>query len=933
MALAYYENEHDSTAKRISMISSGIRKMKSAIFAVLGLVTALMFWTYSINDPALFGNSNDNIPQNAFGYFGSSFADALLQPLGRAVWVLPIALFAWAIRSFYGRSTSHLINRIVFLPVALVISSVFAATFSLSASWPFAGTYGMGGGFGDLILGGLIKALPFGVGFSLFVWSIIFSILACGATAFVSGLKSYEVRGLFGKIVDDLRFVALQILLFIQRLKEKRANRPLRAPLNQASNEGQTVQMAQAAIAPKAPRSTLNLGTLFGSKSSQGRASRYLKGASTEIAQPTEPEAPIVTAPMNLSERISAVVSRNAEQHHSLLKRNIYGEEATAPDFMADQYLTEQSSAPEYVSEADYQHYNTVTEPYAEYPEYLENPEQFEVQEFDQLTTYAPAPLAARDPIVQRPQASAQKVSQRASKEAQPSFAFEAQTEPQFEKPSLSMLQSPDTIVRHVPPREALEASARQLEAVLADYGVQGEVVAVRPGPVVTMYELEPAAGLKASRVIGLADDIARSMSALTARVATIPGRSVIGVELPNDHREMVLLREIFAAKNYGDSKLPLPLALGKDIAGEPIVANLAKMPHLLIAGTTGSGKSVAINTMILSLLYHATPDEVRMIMIDPKMLELSVYDDIPHLLSPVVTDPKKAVVALKWVVGEMEERYRKMSKMGVRNIDGYNSRVKESLAKGEAFTRTVQTGFDDISGEAVFETEEYAPETMPYIVVIVDEMADLMMVAGKEIEACIQRLAQMARASGIHLIMATQRPSVDVITGTIKANFPTRISFQVTSKIDSRTILGEMGAEQLLGMGDMLYMASGGRVTRVHGPFVSDQEVEEVVRHLKAQGEPKYLSGVLEGPEDGKASDIDAVLGLSSGDGEDALYDEAVMIVARDRKCSTSYIQRKLSIGYNKAAKLVERMEEENVVSEANHVGKREILVPEIRH
>ena len=377
------------------------------------------------------------------------------------------------------------------------------------------------------------------------------------------------------------------------------------------------------------------------------------------------------------------------------------------------------------------------------------------------------------------------------------------------------------------------------LETVLDDYGVRGEITSIRPGPVVTLYELEPAAGLKASRVIGLSDDIARSMSALACRVSTIPGRSVIGIELPNELRERVLLREILAARAYGDSAHALPLALGKDIGGEPVVANLARMPHLLIAGTTGSGKSVAINTMILSLLYKLGPDECRLIMIDPKMLELSVYDGIPHLLSPVVTDPKKAVVALKWTVAEMEERYRKMSKMGVRNIDGYNARVKDAQEKGEAFTRTVQTGFDDETGEPVFETESFQPEPMPFIVVIVDEMADLMMVAGKEIEACIQRLAQMARASGIHLIMATQRPSVDVITGTIKANFPTRISFQVTSKIDSRTILGEMGAEQLLGQGDMLYMAGGGRITRVHGPFVSDEEVEEVVRHLKTMGTP----------------------------------------------------------------------------------------------
>ncbi len=535
-------------------------------------------------------------------------------------------------------------------------------------------------------------------------------------------------------------------------------------------------------------------------------------------------------------------------------------------------------------------------------------------------------------PRVQHPTPRKAAKSSRARKEEQPSLALEPKGEG-YETPPLSFLENPTQIVRHTLSDEALNENARMLETVLEDYGVKGEVISVRPGPVVTMYELEPAAGLKASRVIGLADDIARSMSALAARVSTIPGRSVIGIELPNDHREMVLFREIISVSAYGDSKFHLPLALGKDIGGDPVIADLAKMPHLLIAGTTGSGKSVGINTMILSLLYTLSPEECRMIMVDPKMLELSVYDGIPHLLSPVVTDPKKAVVALKWAVGEMEDRYRKMSKMGVRNIDGYNGRIREAMAKGEDFQRTVQTGFDDATGEPVFETEEYMPETMPYIVIVVDEMADLMMVAGKEIEACIMRLAQMARASGIHLIMATQRPSVDVITGTIKANFPTRISFQVTSKIDSRTILGEMGAEQLLGMGDMLYMEGGGKITRVHGPFVSDEEVEKIVNFLKTQGQPTYVSGVVEGPVGEADTNVDALLGLGGNTGgEDALYDQAVQIVARDRKCSTSYIQRKLSIGYNKAAKLVEEMEDNGVVSPANHVGKREVLVPEIQ-
>ncbi|MCC5986055.1 MAG: DNA translocase FtsK 4TM domain-containing protein [Pararhodobacter sp.] len=534
--------------------------------------------------------------------------------------------------------------------------------------------------------------------------------------------------------------------------------------------------------------------------------------------------------------------------------------------------------------------------------------------------------------VVQPPRTRSPQPSRRARAEAQPGLRFEEAPPPAYEPPPLALLTDPGKVERYTLSDEALEENARMLESVLDDYGVRGEIVAVRPGPVVTLYELEPAPGLKASRVIGLADDIARSMSALSARVSTMPGRSVIGIELPNARREKVVLREILGCRDFGDSQMRLPIALGKDIGGEPVVANLAKMPHLLIAGTTGSGKSVAINTMILSLLYRLTPEECRLIMIDPKMLELSVYDGIPHLLSPVVTDPKKAVVALKWVVGEMEERYRKMSKMGVRNIEGFNGRVREALERGEMFKRTVQTGFDDETGDPVFETEEFAPEALPYVVVIVDEMADLMMVAGKEIEACIQRLAQMARASGIHLIMATQRPSVDVITGTIKANFPTRISFQVTSKIDSRTILGEQGAEQLLGMGDMLYMAGGARITRIHGPFVSDEEVEEVVTHLKSFGPPDYQSGVLEGPDSEREADIDAVLGLGDGSGgEDALYDQAVAIVAKDRKCSTSYIQRKLGIGYNKAARLVEQMEDQGVVSQANHVGKREVLVPEV--
>ncbi|MDX7950432.1 DNA translocase FtsK 4TM domain-containing protein [Lichenihabitans sp. Uapishka_5] len=483
---------------------------------------------------------------------------------------------------------------------------------------------------------------------------------------------------------------------------------------------------------------------------------------------------------------------------------------------------------------------------------------------------------------------------------------------------------------------DALEQNARLLEGVLEDFGVRGEITNVRPGPVVTLYELEPAPGIKSSRVIGLADDIARSMSAVSARVAVVQGRNAIGIELPNQRRETVFLRELIAAEEFTESKNKLAIALGKTIGGDPVIVDLARMPHLLVAGTTGSGKSVAINTMILSLLYRMKPEECRLIMVDPKMLELSIYDGIPHLLTPVVTDPKKAVIALKWAVREMEERYKKMSKVGVRNIDGFNARVTEAAERGETITRTVQTGYDKETGEAVYEHETMDLAVLPYIVVVVDEMADLMMVAGKEIEGAIQRLAQMARAAGIHLIMATQRPSVDVITGTIKANFPTRISFQVTSKIDSRTILGEQGAEQLLGQGDMLYMAGGGRISRVHGPFVSDGEVEKVVQHLKAQGHPDYLDVVTVDPDsDEAANGDDGAVFDKGGFGEEGgdLYDQAVRVVLRDKKCSTSYIQRRLQVGYNKAASLVERMEKEGLVGAANHAGKREILVETDRH
>ncbi len=507
---------------------------------------------------------------------------------------------------------------------------------------------------------------------------------------------------------------------------------------------------------------------------------------------------------------------------------------------------------------------------------------------------------------------------------SQISFALDPNTE--WELPSIDLLaETPKAEGNDQHDTKQLEENAENLQNVLNDFNVKGDIVSIHPGPVVTLYELEPAPGTKSSRVIGLSDDIARSMSAVSVRAAVVPGRNVIGIELPNKIRETVYLRDLLQSRDYAKSSAHLPLILGNDIGGHAVIADLAKMPHLLVAGTTGSGKSVAVNTMIMSLLYRLPPEKCRFIMIDPKMLELSVYDDIPHLLSPVVTEPGKAVVALKWVVQEMENRYRAMSKLGVRNIDGYNKRVTEAAKKGEVLLRKVQTGFDAETGKPTYEDQPLDLEELPYIVVVVDEFADLMLVAGKDVENAIQRLAQMARAAGIHLIMATQRPSVDVITGVIKANFPTRISFSVTSKIDSRTILGEGGAEQLLGQGDMLYMAAGGRITRVHGPFASDSDVEKVVKHIKAQGAPAYLDEITEADMDGGFS----IGGESEGGSDvDELYDQAVAVVARERRASTSFIQRHMQIGYNRAARIIEEMERQGVVGKANHVGKREILV-----
>ncbi len=931
------------------------KELLGLILLCAAAVAGAIIFSYHPDDPSWM-SATDAPVNNWMGQIGASVAATVFMIIGWGAAGIVVLLAVWGLRFTLHDGADRAIGRLIFAPIWLAILALYASSLAPGPIWAAAHSYGLGGLFGDTVLAAMIGILPFGAALGLKLLSVVLGAFALIVGLFVLGATRADVsrtlryllfgvimtyaglRALLGRGAQGAAQASVGLSAGVQKQMKRRAER--RDVVIYAEDDVDTVveepplQRRVARVVSEEPveipvqrEKPVGLLARMPSLIRRGEADPEPELVETVFAGET-PDAP---APDRIRAKIAdAVRSRRSEplDLDVTTDKPLTKGRGRGPDPLV--LKTDSNLPPEPPL--------TAAQPRVDVPlcpdlqddaPVIEGAE--DIPQMPVAYSEARIPVAEPKKVVQHQPRKLSLPSAQARAEAQPALQFEDRPQLAYELPALNLLTNPTTIQRHHLSDEALEENARMLENVLDDYGVKGEIVSVRPGPVVTMYELEPAPGLKASRVIGLADDIARSMSALSARVSTVPGRSVIGIELPNDNREMVVLRELLAARDFGDSNMRLPLALGKDIGGDPVVSNLAKMPHLLIAGTTGSGKSVAINTMILSLLYKLTPDECRLIMIDPKMLELSVYDGIPHLLSPVVTDPKKAVVALKWVVAEMEERYRKMSKMGVRNIDGFNSRVEDALSKGEMFSRTVQTGFDDDTGEPVFETEEFAPEKMPYIVVIVDEMADLMMVAGKEIEACIQRLAQMARASGIHLIMATQRPSVDVITGTIKANFPTRISFQVTSKVDSRTILGEMGAEQLLGMGDMLYMAGGGKITRCHGPFVSDEEVEEVVNHLKAYGPPEYVGGVQDGPEEDKASNIDAVLGLGGNtDGEDALYDQAVQIAITDRKCSTSYIQRKLAIGYNKAARLVEQMEDEGVVSAANHVGKREILVPE---
>ena len=844
------------------------------LLLVIAAIAALATW--NVSDPS-FSHATEAVATNALGYPGAVFADLSMQFYGLAALPVLIPALFWSLFLMSGRGLYRRSKR----GFAWFFGALFVATaFGCAAppeTWPLP--VGVGGVLGDLVLkipsvfiGGFPK------GMMSLVLAVPFLVPGLWLLTYGAGLINREapapvkeIRSAAGDLLDDDTDEDGGFQAFIGGLAHYWLS--LRASLSRLMASRKPVEEDEYADMRPVSKNRVRMDP------------------DEEISMAPAPKARLREEP---DFSFAPPSARMPHVEPSFDTEEDFDDEEEAPFDMDGDYAPN-GIAPRTAGRVALAHEPRLS------------------------NGGAGQPIKVQEPAA-RPRPGA-----RVSREAQTSFIQDGG----FILPALHFLSEPKNVVRDVSlSKDALEQNARLLEGVLDDFGVKGEIIQVKPGPVVTLYELEPAPGIKSSRVIGLADDIARSMSAIAARVAVVPGRNAIGIELPNHKRETVYLREMMACADFENSKAKLALALGKNINGEPVIADLAKMPHLLVAGTTGSGKSVAINTMILSLLYKMSPKECRLIMIDPKMLELSVYDGIPHLLTPVVTDPKKAVVALKWTVREMEDRYRKMSKLGVRNIDGFNQRVTQAKASGEKLMRTMQTGFDRATGEAVYENEALDLEPLPFIVVLIDEMADLMMVAGKDIEGAVQRLAQMARAAGIHVIMATQRPSVDVITGTIKANFPTRISFQVTSKIDSRTILGEQGGEQLLGQGDMLFMAGGGRIQRVHGPFVSDDEVEKIVGHLKTQGVPEYLDAITE--EDEEDEDGGEVGGGEGNFEEsDDPYDQAVSVVLRDKKASTSYIQRRLGIGYNRAASLIERMEKEGVVGPANHAGKREILVP----
>jgi S-DNA-T family DNA segregation ATPase FtsK/SpoIIIE len=848
--------------------------------------------SWSVADPSL-THATDGPIRNALGAPGAIVSDLLLQTLGLATAVALLPLMMWGLELVLSEHVAAIRTKATYYPLAILGIAGAVAALPNATAWPIG--HGYGGILGDVIF----DLTASGLGF-----------ISTDTAAFAAGI-----------LLGGLGISALTQTIGVSRAEILPTRRPIvhdhAAPIETHASWDAT---PAGALSARLGRSR-SLASALGALRTLGRRADEMRRTHFQGAEHVLPGLFGGHAAPESYPPAEASASRPYRDMPQIEVQDDFAPADSRPmDDIDDEAI---DPALEMSSRAIAERFAPANARPIPREPILSGPglSGHELDDTDPLprfvrgaapreTTPAPAPAPKITEPARRPAPSPARAPRR--------------PDAVFKRPAPAMLKrSPQSKAGNEFSQTVLRGTARLLEDVLADFGVKGEVRDIKPGPVVTLFELEPARGTKATRIMALADDIARSMSATSARVAVIPGRNVIGIELPNSRRDTVGLRELLESPVFTSADGVLPLALGRSIGGEPIVADLSRMPHLLVAGTTGSGKSVGVNAMILSILFRLTPEQCRFIMIDPKMLELSVYNDIPHLLTPVVTDPQKAVGALNWVVAEMEERYKRMARLSVRNIEAFNGRVKTAAERGEQLARTVQTGFDPATGQPIYEREEMDLAPMAHIVVVVDEFADLMITAGKDIETAVQRLAQKARASGIHLIMATQRPSVDIITGTIKANFPTRISFKVASKIDSRTILNEQGAEQLLGQGDMLYTSGAGQMLRVHGPFVSDEEVEAIAAYLRTQGAPRYVESIADAQENVVAP------GTSSGGAEDgeSLYDRAVAVVLRDRKASTSYVQRRLSIGYNRAADLIERMEQEGLISAPNHTGRREIL------
>ena len=891
-----------------------VRVIIPTLFIILAVLSFLLLHSYSALDPSLnsIGTTQQDLSQpinNTLGLVGAIIADILRQLLGITSYTLVVFNVLWAVLwlrvplPLQAVGWKNRCGRGLLVVLCTISSMILIATLS---SYPSGGDPYYGGWFGSGLLQMIQNNItPDPAALSNMLWSgvIVVSLLLLALLLFFSAARLPLLDYVFClKFVGALLWwLSLQCARAIRRGGESSFNQLRKKQNTPKINQLFTYSAPQPEVAPQAadpaetaPHASPSYNMPQHDMQRHG-APQHVTAEAAPLATRTEPSLTPIVNPRRLEPSLEP--------------------EPTAPVA---------TTAPQYYDVHD-QPSDTVQYPPAEAVSPAPDPFVSDFLEPESLLDLAPEHEAPTQTLpINTPD-----MSDLAPAALPPLPSERKQAE--FVLPTLDLLSDPPPhIADATSSDDKLHANARRLEAVLADFNIKGKIQQIRPGPVVTMYELEPAPGIKTTRIINLSEDIARNMRALSVRIATIPGHSALGIELPNAKRLMVNMKEILSGRGYQDSKAKLPMILGKKIDGVPLIVDLATMPHLLIAGTTGSGKSVGLNVMLLSILYRLTPDQCRIIMIDPKMLEFSVYDGIPHLLTPVVTEPKQAVVALKWTVREMENRYRLMSKIGVRNIDGFNQRIAEARERNEPIVRKIHTGYDTETGEAIYDTEEIPSDPFPLIVVVVDEMADLMIVAGKEIEASIQRLAQMARAAGIHLIMATQRPSVDVITGTIKANFPTRISYRVTSKIDSRTIIGEMGAEQLLGRGDLLLMQAAGNITRVHAPFVEDAEVEKICHWLRQQRPPSYLEDVIdEGAINQELGDVSAAMfDTDNGDSETSLYDKAVAIVAHHQKASTSFIQRQLRIGYNRAADLIDEMESQGVISPANHAGKREVLI-----